>query len=66
VSADLQPGEMVLGQVVVYRIADTDGGMRDQVLTSDGGEGELDLPTAVGMLAIAQHTLLCNESGDQP
>jgi hypothetical protein len=33
--------------------------MRDLVLTDDGRGEDLDLPTAVGMLAIAQHTMLC-------
>lgn len=46
--------------VTVSRILDEDGGMRDDVATDDGQGGEIDLPTAVGMLAVAQHTLLCD------
>lgn len=57
----LDDGERVIGRVFIYRIADTEGGMRDDVLTDDGDGGGLDLPTAVGMLAIAQHTLLSGE-----
>jgi hypothetical protein len=33
--------------------------MRDDVLTDDGDGDQLDMPTAVGMLAVAQHTMLC-------
>lgn len=60
----LEPGEMILGAVRVYRIADSDGGMRDEVRSDDGAGNELDLATAVGMLAIAQHTLLCDTGDD--
>lgn len=56
--------ERVVGRVEVTRVVTDDGGMRDDVETGDGDGGELDLPTAVGMLAIAQHTLLCDE-GDE-
>lgn len=52
----------VIGRVTVYRVLQDDGGMRDEVRSDDGHGDELDLPTAVGMLAIAQHTLLCEES----
>lgn len=58
---DLEPDEMILGRVTIYRIADTDGGMRDEVMTDDGCGNEIDLPTAVGMLAIAQHTMMCDQ-----
>lgn len=51
-------GEVILARVVVVRTADVDGGMRDDVTTDDGQGGEIDLPTAIGMLAIAQHSLL--------
>ena len=57
--------ERVIGRVTVLRVADEDGGMRDDVTTDDGGDGELDLPTAVGMLAIAQHTMLCDVETDR-
>lgn len=51
--------EHVVATVTVARVIDEDGGMRDDVTTDDGQGGEIDLPTAVGMLAVAQHTLLC-------
>lgn len=50
--------EHVVAIVTVSRVLDEDGGMRDDVTTDDGQGGEIDLPTVVGMLAIAQHTLL--------
>lgn len=62
---DIEPDERIVGLVTVARIVDTDGGMRDEIRTEDGMDGELDLPTAVGILAIAQHTLLCDQGGDQ-
>lgn len=57
---DLDDGDVVVGRVFVYRIITTDGGMRDDVRTDDGHGQEVDMPTAVGMLAIAQHTMLCD------
>jgi hypothetical protein len=59
---DLDDNEVCVARIAVYRIIDSDGGMRDDV-RCDGGDddAELDLPTAVGMLAIAQHTLLCED-----
>ena len=62
---ELESSERIAGRVCVYRVLDADGGMRDEVRTDDGNGDELDLPTAVGMLAIAQHTLLCNEDGER-
>ena len=53
--------ERIVGRISVYRIVNFDGEMRDEVRTDDGIGGELDLPTAVGMLAIAQHTMLCDQ-----
>ena len=52
--------EHVVGVVTVTRVLEEDGGMRDDVTTEDGRGEEIDLPTAVGMLAIAQHTLMCD------
>lgn len=60
----LDDGERIAGRVAVYRVLGGDGGMRDEVRTDDGQGDELDLPTAVGMLAVAQHTLLCDRSDD--
>lgn len=57
--SDLEPGDVVVGRVTVLRILRTDGGMDDVVNCDDGRDEELDMPTAVGMLAVAQHTLLC-------
>lgn len=56
-----QPGERIVGRISVYRVLGEDGGMRDEIRTDDGMGDELDLPTAVGMLAIAQHMMLCDE-----
>lgn len=56
---DLDDGEVVVGRVFVYRILTVEGSMRDEVLTDDGRGEEVDMPTAVGMLAVAQHTMLC-------
>ena len=53
--------ERIVGRISVYRIVSLDGDMRDEVRTDDGTGGELDLPTAVGMLAISQHTMLCDQ-----
>lgn len=58
---DLEPGDRIVGRISVYRVLDADGGMRDEVRSDDGNGDELDLPTAVGMLAIAQHTMLCED-----
>lgn len=57
----LEHGEFIAGRVTIYRVLGVDGDMRDEVRTDDGQGSEIDLPTAVGMLAIAQHTLLCDE-----
>jgi hypothetical protein len=62
---ELEDDERVVGRVVVYRIMTPDGDMRDDIRADDGYGDDLDLPTAVGMLAIAQHTMLCEfEIGD--
>ncbi len=53
--------ERIVGVVSVYRVIREDGCMADHVLSNDGDGGELDLPTAVGMLAIGQHALLCDD-----
>lgn len=58
---ELEAGERIVGRVGVYRVLDTEGGMRDEIRSDDGSGEEVDLPTAVGMLAIAQHTLLCGD-----
>lgn len=58
---DLGDGDVVIGRVIVYRIIGADGGMCDDIRTDDGQGQEVDLPTAVGMLAIGQHTLLCDQ-----
>lgn len=54
----LEPGEIVVGHISLWRILTNDGDMRDANVVSDGRGGNLDLVTAVGMLAIAQHTIL--------
>lgn len=61
---ETEPDERIVGRILVARIVDADGGMRDDILTDDGWGDELDLPTAVGMLAIAQHTMLCDEGSE--
>lgn len=57
-SIRLRNGERLIGRVSIYRIIGEDGAMRDEVRTDDGHKDALDLPTAIGMMAIAQHTLL--------
>lgn len=52
-------GERLVARVSVYRIVSEDGDMRDEVRVDDGHKDDLDVATAIGMLAIAQHTLLC-------
>jgi hypothetical protein len=59
---EIEEGGIVMGRVLVARILMPDGQMRDEIATDNGIGGEVDLPTAVGMLAIAQHTLLCDDS----
>lgn len=61
---DLENGDLIIGHVAVYRIIEADGTMRDLVLSDDGHGQELDLPTAVGMLAVGQHTMLCDFEPD--
>lgn len=61
---ELEPGQMLVAHIALYRILREDGGMRDIILSVDGQGEELDLCTAVGMLAVAQHTLLCDTGGD--
>ena len=58
---EVAPDERIVGRVSTFRVVTADGGMRDEVRTDDGAGGELDLPTAVGMLAVAQHILLTGE-----
>ncbi len=58
---ELEDGELVVAQVVIYRIMGLDGSMRDAILAVDGQDDDLDLITAVGMLAVAQHTLLSDD-----
>lgn len=56
---ELAEGEVIMGRVAVYRIYDYHGAARDEVRTDDGHGEQLDMATAVGMLAVAQHTMLC-------
>ena len=56
---DLGEGDRIVGRVRVYRVLTEDGGMRDDVFTDDGQGDEIDMPTAVGMLAVATHSILC-------
>ena len=56
---ELEDGELIMGRVAIYRVYDYQGVPRDEVRTDDGHGEQLDMATAVGMLAIAQHTLLC-------
>lgn len=51
--------ERCVGEIVIRRIIDGDGGMRDLITVNDGDGDHLDMPTAVGMLTIASHTLIC-------
>jgi hypothetical protein len=57
---DLADGDVVIGRVVVYRITLEDGELRDEVCTDDGQGQEIDMACVVGMLAMAQHAVLCN------
>lgn len=57
---DLGDDEMLIGRVIAYRIIDSDGDQRDEVHTDDGHGDTLDWATAVGMLAIAEHRLVCD------
>lgn len=59
---ELEDGDVVVGRVFIYRVLTEDGGMHDQVFTDDAHGHQLDMPTAVGMTAVAQHTLLCEAS----
>lgn len=54
----LDDGDRVVARVALFRVIDADGGMRDEVVHDDGAGEDLDLITAVGMLAFAQHIVL--------
>lgn len=54
----LDDNERIVGHIEVFRIISMDGGMRDVIVTDDGNGEELDLVTAVGMLAVSQHIML--------
>lgn len=55
---ELADDEFIVGEAHVYRILQSDGQMRDAIISDDGTGEEIDLPTLVGMLAVAQHTIL--------
>lgn len=57
--AEVEAGQMVVGRVLVVRVLNEDGTMHDDVLCDDGNGEDIDMPTAVGMLAIAQHLIVC-------
>lgn len=59
---DIDDDERVLGRVLIVRIADENGVMRDDVHFDDGQGNEIDIFTAVGMLSAAQHALLCDHT----
>lgn len=58
----IEDADRIVAAVLVLRVVDVEGGMRDVILTADGEGDELDVVSAVGMTAVAQHTLLSETS----
>ena len=57
---DLDPGDHVIGRVSVWKVIDSDGAIRTDVVCDDGDGDPVDTETAVGMLAYASHLLICD------
>lgn len=51
--------ETVVGRIVITRVLTEDGVTIDHRNIDDGSGDELDQTTAVAMLAVAQHAILC-------